>query len=115
MKNYKKPLDKRVKPMVELFNKIGLKTHMSCSGHFHLNGRKNLFWIEFDSSVNEQDLVDLWNRVSPINGWLVQRMIPGPKYNMYRWCYVAGSSWSAYFDFRKIKKEYNYELRNFNT
>ena len=93
--------------MVEFFNSIGLKTHMSCSGHFHFDGRQSLFWIEFDKSVTEKDLEVFWNKVRPINGWFVNRLIPGPKYNMHRWCYVAGNSWSAHQDLKKWKRKFD--------
>lgn len=97
-------LDRRVQPMVKFFNHIGLKTYMSCSGHIKLDGRKALFWIEFDSSIIEEDLVKLWNKGYYPNGWFVQRLIPGPKYNMHRWCYIAGNWWSANQDLKNWKK-----------
>lgn len=99
-------MDKKVIPMVNFFNSIGLKTHMSCSGHFNLDGRMSLFWIEFDSSVTEEKLVELWNKNYTPNGWFVQRLIPGPKYNMHRWCYVTGNWWSAKQDLKNWKKLY---------
>lgn len=97
-------MDKKVIPLVNFFNSYGLKTCMSCSGHFHLDGRQSLFWIEFDeTTVTEKDLEDFWNKVRPMNGWLVKRLIPGPKYNIYRWCYVAGSYRAAKADLKRWK------------
>lgn len=49
--------DADVIPMVEYFNSVGLKTYMSCSGHKG-NPYMSMFWIEFDPSVTEQDIID---------------------------------------------------------
>ena len=49
--------DVDVIPMVEYFNSVGLKTYMSCSGHKD-NPYMSMFWIEFDPSVTEQDIID---------------------------------------------------------
>lgn len=49
--------DADVIPMVEYFNSVGLKTYMSCSGHKD-NPYMSMFWIEFDPSVTEQDIID---------------------------------------------------------
>ena len=61
--------DVDVIPMVEYFNSVGLKTYMS------------MFWIEFDPSVTEQDIIDFQrNHVNEYNmfcscGRFVQRII----------------------------------------
>lgn len=99
----RKSMDKRVKSMVKFFNSIGLKTYMSCSGHFHLDGRQSLFWIEFDSSVTENQIINFYNLAQP-RGWLVERILPGPKYNRKSWCYVIGNSYAANKDLKRMKK-----------
>lgn len=48
--------DVDVIPMVEYFNSVGLKTYMSCSGHKD-NPYMSMFWIEFDPSVTEQEMM----------------------------------------------------------
>lgn len=47
--------DPLVIPMVEYFNSHGLKTSMSCQGHNKTN--MSMFWISFDSSVTEEDII----------------------------------------------------------
>lgn len=72
--------DVDVIPMVEYFNSVGLKTYMSCSGHKD-NPYMSMFWIEFDPSVTEQDIIDFQrNHVNEYNmfcscGRFVQRII----------------------------------------
>lgn len=48
-------LDPGVFPLVEYFNNVGLPTRMSCQGHNSTN--MSMFWIEFDRSVTEDDIV----------------------------------------------------------
>lgn len=98
-------IDKRVRPMVEFFNSIGLHTKQSCSGHFHWDGAQSLFWISFDSTITETNIVDFYNKVKPINGWFVQRLFPGPKYNIHHWCYVVGNSRAARQDLKNWKSK----------
>lgn len=98
-------MDILVKPMVKYFNDIGFKTKMSCSGHFHLDGRKSLFWITFDKNIAEEDFVKFYNKVKPnVNGWFVKRLCPGSKYNDYHWAYIVGNPWAAYQDLKLFKK-----------
>lgn len=49
-------LDEGVVPLVEYFNENGLTTNMSCQGHEMLS--MSMFWIEFDKSVTEDDILD---------------------------------------------------------
>ena len=58
-------LDTKVIPLVEFFNQRGLKTHMSCEGHNKTN--MSMFWIQFDKSVTEDDLIHFMNSHSTIN------------------------------------------------
>ena len=48
-------LDKRVIPLVRFFNENGLPTNMSCQGHNKTN--MSMFWIEFDKTVTQDDIV----------------------------------------------------------
>lgn len=51
----KKGLDPAVIPLVKFFNDSGLKTYMSCQGHNQTN--MSMFWIQFDKSVTEEDIL----------------------------------------------------------
>lgn len=53
-------LDPGVLPLVEYFNAAGLSTCMSCQGHNSTN--MSMFWISFDKSVTESDIVDFQRR-----------------------------------------------------
>ncbi len=48
-------LDERVIPLVRFFNENGLPTCMSCQGHNKTN--MSMFWIEFDKTVTQDDIV----------------------------------------------------------
>ena len=57
MKNYdENQLDPEVIPLVRYFNEAGLPTRMSCQGHNDTN--MSMFWIEFDKSVTDEDIID---------------------------------------------------------
>lgn len=43
-------------PLVNFFNERGLKTYMSCEGHYPDDSHRSIFWISFDKSVTEDDL-----------------------------------------------------------
>ncbi|WP_196031562.1 hypothetical protein [Flavonifractor plautii] len=49
-------LDAEVVPLVRYFNSVGLPTRMSCQGHNETN--MSMFWIEFDSSVAEEHIIE---------------------------------------------------------
>ena len=51
----KEGLDPAVIPLVKFFNNSGLKTYMSCQGHNQTN--MSMFWIQFDKSVTEEDIL----------------------------------------------------------
>lgn len=55
-----KGLDKEVIPLVEFFNKNGLPTCMSCQGHNQTN--MSMFWIQFDKSVTEDDILNFMKK-----------------------------------------------------
>ena len=57
MKNYDETkLDPEVIPLVRYFNQVGLPTRMSCQGH---NATKmSMFWVEFDKSVTNEDIIN---------------------------------------------------------
>lgn len=80
MKSYdKNQLDPEVIPLVEYFNRVGLPTCMSCQGHNSTN--MSMFWIEFDKSVTEDDIVKFQRRHTDkhggfcCNGRFVMRII----------------------------------------
>ena len=58
--------DPLVIPMVEYFNSHGLKTIMSCQGHNQTN--MSMFWIGFDSSVAEEDIIKFQRTHLDMNG-----------------------------------------------
>ena len=49
-------IDPGVISMVKFFNENGLPTHMSCQGHNKTN--MSMFWIEFDRSVTEDNILN---------------------------------------------------------
>jgi hypothetical protein len=99
-KNNQSGMDPAVLPLVNYFNSIGLKTHMSCEGHNKTN--KSMFWIEFDKNVTEADveafLIQLKKKYGTFAtcGCFAMRMFPGPKYTMRRWRYMAATHEAAY-------------------
>ena len=58
--------DPLVVPMVEYFNSHGLKTIMSCQGHNNTN--MSMFWIGFDKSVTEEDIIKFQQHHLNTNG-----------------------------------------------
>ena len=61
-------IDPGVIPMVKFFNENGLPTHMSCQGHNRTN--LSMFWIEFDPSVTEEDIVSFQrNHLDKLGGF----------------------------------------------
>ena len=58
----KKGLDPAVIPLVKFFNDSGLKTYMSCQGHNQTN--MSMFWIQFDKSVTEEDILGFMKKHS---------------------------------------------------
>lgn len=48
-------MDEKVVPLVKYFNNCGLKTCMSCQGHNKTN--QSMFWISFDPSTTEEDVI----------------------------------------------------------
>lgn len=107
-------LDPRVVPLVRYFNDHGLKTMMSCQGHGIHN--MSIFWIQFDRSIDEEDIVKFmmshrvsypirkeyqskygqigWNFVS--NGRFARRLtinLVGQPY--YSWNYFAANADAA--------------------
>ena len=58
--------DPLVIPMVEYFNSHGLKTSMSCQGHNKTN--MSMFWIGFDKSITEEDIIKFQQHHLDANG-----------------------------------------------
>jgi hypothetical protein len=102
-KNNRIKLDPAVIPLVNYFNSIGLKTHMSCEGHNQPN--KSMFWIEFEKTVTDEDieafLIQLQAKYnsSATCGCFAMRIFPGPKYTMRRWRYMAATHEAAQCDY----------------
>ena len=106
-----KNLDSKVIPLVEFFNTNGLKTHMSCEGHNKTN--MSMFWIQFDNSVTENDLIHFMENHSTINkygkffsscGRFAQRIYPSPKGIVKSWNYFAATVEAAMEDLNNWKK-----------
>ena len=110
-----KALDPKVIPLVEFFNQRGLKTRMSCEGHNKTN--MSMFWIQFDKSVSEDDLIQFMNNHSTTNkygkfftscGRFAQRIYPSPKEIVKSWNYFAATHEAAEEDLKNwISSELN--------
>jgi len=106
-------LDPGVIPMVEYFNESGLKTYMSCQGHNDTN--MSMFWISFDESVTEDDILKFMKKHLDVlgsffsNGRFAKRLIGS--YSMKSleygkrssWCYFAATQEAADDDLRRWK------------
>lgn len=97
-------IDSEVIPLVEFFNKNGLHTHMSCQGHNKTN--MSMFWIEFDKSVTEKDIVDFQRKHTNefgafcSCGRFVMRILATGNSNKveYRYQYMAATIEAAHSD-----------------
>lgn len=101
-------IDDYVVPMVIYFNLIGLPTVMSCEGHD--NTYMSMFWIEFDQSVTEEDIVNfqMMHLAQPNGafvscGWFAERMyvctgFDGQKEVKRAWRYMAATKLAAMTD-----------------
>lgn len=100
-------IDPEVVPMVQFFNENGLVTSMSCQGHNQTN--MSLFWIEFDPSITEQDIVRFqseflnWQGNFCSNGSFAQVAYVCDKEIHRRWKYIAASSVAANDDLNEWK------------
>lgn len=104
-------LDHGVVRMVEFFNLHGLPTSMSCEGHNKTN--MSMFWIEFDKTVTEDDILSFMKKhldyrgVFISNGRFANRVIgffdvttnTWAKRNT--WCYFAATKKAADGDLNK--------------
>ena len=66
----KEGLDPAVIPLVKFFNDSGLKTYMSCQGHNQTN--MSMFWIQFDKSVTEEDILGFMKRKTAVTDTSIQ-------------------------------------------
>ena len=108
-------LDPKVIPLVEFFNQRGLKTHMSCEGHNKTN--MSMFWIQFDKSVTEEDLIQFMNnhqfesnhgKYFASCGRFASRIYPSPKGVIREWNYFAATPEAANQDLKNwIRSESN--------
>lgn len=98
-------MDEKVIPLVEFFNQRGLKTYMSCEGHNKTN--MSMFWISFDDSITEEDLIHFMNNHQFENrhgkyfascGRFAQRIYPSPKGIVKTWNYFAATPEAAMED-----------------
>ena len=93
-------IDNGVIPLVAYFNSQGLKTSMSCEGHNRTN--MSMFWISFDDSVTEQDIIAFQMRhlrtrynVFSSCGRFSQRVYVGGATVVHQWCYFAATKEAA--------------------
>lgn len=99
-----KGIDPGVVKMVDYFNSIGLKTHMSCEGHNKTN--QSMFWIEFKKEITDEDIEKFLNELDmkygscALCGCFAQRIFIGPKYTMRRWRYMAATKEAAASDWQ---------------
>lgn len=96
-----KGLDAATVPLVKFFNENGLSTCMSCQGHNQTN--MSMFWIEFDKSVTEDDILNFMRKHPGkygsfcSNGRFAKRLIgshsvPNGIWNKREcWCYFAAT------------------------
>jgi hypothetical protein len=100
-------MDKKVIPLVEFFNQRGLKTCMSCEGHNKTN--MSMFWIQFDKSVTEDDLIQFMNnhqfeskygKYFASCGRFALRIYPSPKEIVREWNYFAATHEAAEQDLK---------------
>lgn len=108
-------LDPLVIPMVEYFNKLGLKTCMSCQGHNKTN--MSMFWIEFDKRVTEEDILNFMKKHLTFYGTFVscgrfaKRVIGfyNPKSMEWSkgeyWCYFAATPEAADADLQRWQND----------
>lgn len=55
-----KGLDELCIPIVQYFNRKGLKTNMCCQGHNEPN--MSMFWVSFDEFINELDIIEFMEK-----------------------------------------------------
>lgn len=101
-------LDKRVVPLVQFFNENGLPTSMFCQGHNETT--MSMFWIEFDKTVTQDDIVKFmrkhltWMGNFCSCGRFAKRVIAYTSVTDYSeavrecWCYFAASAIAANAD-----------------
>lgn len=100
----KDELDERVIPMVDFFNSIGLKTMMSCQGHNNTN--LSMFWIEFDWSVSQDDIIQFMKEHTDKYGnfcscgRFAKRILWAYGFARETWCYFAATPEAADEDLR---------------
>ena len=108
-------LDPLVIPMVEYFNESGLATSMSCQGHNKTT--MSMFWIEFDTSVTEEDILSFMQKHLTCYGTFIscgrfaKRVIGFHNARTTEWskeefwCYFAATQDAADADLQKWKND----------
>ena len=95
-------LDEKVIPLVQFFNANGLPTLMSCQGHNKTN--LSMFWIEFDKTVTEADIVAFmrghlnWVGMFCSCGRFAKRIYASHNSVYECWCYFAATVEAANAD-----------------
>ena len=89
-------MDKGVINLVNYFNLHGLKTYMSCEGHWWYPSM-SLFWISFDKEVSDKDIIAFKNTHRNLSGWFVKKYIDN--ITGYDWRYVCRNKRVAKLDY----------------
>lgn len=101
-------LDPGVVPLVRYFNENGLPTTMSCEGHNKPN--MSIFWIEFDKTVSEEDILKFQRKHLNEHdsfcscGRFARRLIYGTICPSYAWNYYAANVEAANQDLRDFQE-----------
>lgn len=110
-----KGLDKEVIPLVKFFNENGLPTLMSCQGHNQTN--MSMFWIEFDKSVTEDDILNFMHHHPDKYGsffsngrfakriWGAHSIRDGEWNKVGCWCYFAATIEAANDDLQRWQND----------
>lgn len=102
-------MDKGVIPLVEFFSERGLKTKMSCEGHYPDKPNQSLFWIAFDESVTGSDLINFMKTHLSESGifWSRGRFVDRIGFGwapFHELCYIAANKEVADMDLEDFKK-----------
>lgn len=102
-------IDKMAAPLVAFFNSNGLKTTMSCQGHNKTT--MSMFWIGFDHSVTESDIVNFQqNHLDQCGGFaacgrFVRRVVVLKDGVRHSWEYMAATVEAAEEDLKRWQSD----------
>lgn len=91
-------MDKGVIDLVRYFNSIGLKTYMSCEGHWPERPNMAHFWISFDKEVSDESIMAFKDAHCNLNGWFVKMYIN--RIAGLEWRYFAANKEVAALDYK---------------